>query len=151
MVLTGFFSRGHTLLGRGERVFDTFFFSNKIVKIPFCTLTPLFHFFSFFWVFLGFFLNFLSTTPGFALCCYFIAKLPFPTALPPTHPLWVENPQGVGGGGCGGVGGVEAPAGANRQPPHACHPRCEGDMRAELGRGRVGGVRGALNLGLNGV
>ena len=59
-----------------------------------------------------------------------------------------------------------APAGAMRQPPHACHPRCEagplaaalgrrprseGDMRAELGRGRVGGVRGALTLTLKNV
>ena len=52
---------------------------------------------------------------------------------------------------------AEPPMGAKRQPPHAAGApaRTSGPLaglprqRAELGRGRVGGVRGALNLGLN--
>ena len=54
------------------------------------------------------FLNFLPN-PGVALCWFIKAYLPFPTALPPTHPLWVENPQGVWGGGAG-VGDTKPPA-----------------------------------------
>ena len=117
-----------------------FLFSSKLPKTLSVRLIHFFIFsvfFEFFWVF---FLNFFPT-PGFALCCYFIAKLPFPTALPPTHPLWVENPTDGGWGGAG-VGDTKppAPAGAMRQPPQGRRrgnalgrrPRSEGDMRAEV-------------------
>ena len=122
-----FFARSHSLRGVERGFLTLFFFPTKLSKTLSVRLIHFFIFsvfFEFFWVF---FLNFLSN-PRVRAVLLLYSKTSVSHCSPPhPHPLWVENPQGVGGG-CGGVeapAGAKLPTSARMSPPlRGRPPRC---------------------------